>query len=71
MKLIENPRAAWTHYSTKALSGIAAATGAYLMLPPAAQAIVPYGDKALLIGALITAVLGTIGKFIDQSPKGE
>ena len=67
MKLIENPRAAIKHYSTLALAGISSATATYLALPAAVQAMVPYGDKAVLFGMLATAALGLIGKFVDQS----
>jgi len=68
MKLIENPRAVFKHYSLIALSTIASATTAYLAMPEKYQALVPYGDKAVLVGMLIAAVLGTGGKFVQQSP---
>jgi len=68
MKLIENPRAAFKHYSLIALGAIGTLQGTWLALPEPVQALVPHGNAVMAYATLAAAVLGAVGKFIDQSP---
>ena len=68
MKLIDDIRGAWRHYSTQALALGAAIQGAWVAFPDDLKAAL--GPDAVVVVAKVTAVilvLGLAGKFVDQS----
>ena len=70
MKLIDNARAAWKHYSTIALTAASGLQGAWLGIPDAIKENLPATvGQAVAWVTLAVAVLGLGGKFIDQTPK--
>jgi len=69
MKLIETPHAAFKHYSLIALGAIGTLQGTWLALPESVQALIPHGSTVMAYATIAAAVLGAVGKFIDQSPK--
>lgn len=72
MKLIDDCRGAWRHYSTQALAIIASAGVTWANLPDwFKSSLPPWMDQA--VAALMTAgaLLGLLGKFIDQSPQAK
>ena len=70
MKLIDNARAAWKHYSTIALTAASGLQGAWLSIPDAIKENLPVTvAQAVAWITFVVAVLGLGGKFIDQTPK--
>ena len=68
MKLIDDIRGAWRHYSTQALAMGAALQGVWVAFPDDLKAAL--GPDAVVVVAKVTAVilvLGLLGKFVDQS----
>ena len=67
MKIIDNAREAWRHYSTLALTAASGLQGAWLGIPDAIKANLPgtVGQAVSWI-SLIIVVLGLCGKFVDQ-----
>ena len=70
MKLIDDIKGAWRHFSTIALALGTAIQGAWIAypadlklgLPPTAVSLINYALGAVLLW-------GLVGKFIDQTPK--
>jgi hypothetical protein len=69
MKLIDEWKQAWKLLSVQANGISVAMTGAYVALPEKMQDILP--AKYVLLAAGAIAVLGTIGRVIQQKPKDE
>ena len=72
MKLIQNAKRAWTHYSTQALAAGVSLQAAWVTFPDDLKAAL--GPDAVSIVAKVTALilaLGLIGKFIDQGGNGK
>lgn len=67
MKLIDNVREAWGHYSTIALTAASGLQGAWIGIPDAIKAGLPE-----LVGHAVSwvsfgiVVLGLFGKFVKQ-----
>ena len=70
MKLVDNVKAVWRHYSTIALAMAGSLQGAWATLPDAIKATLPpeIGQAVAWI-TLGVLVLGLGGKFVDQTPK--
>ena len=70
MKLISNVKAAWTHYSTIALGIAASIQGTWAALPEFIKSGLPeVFEQGVSWVTFAVAILGMIGKFIDQTPK--
>lgn len=70
MKLISNVKAAWTHYSTIALGVAASIQGTWAALPDFFKLGLPaLFEQGISWVTFSVAILGMVGKFIDQSPK--
>jgi hypothetical protein len=70
MKLVDDCKAVWRHYSTIALSMAASLQGTWASLPDSVHADLPaWVGKAVAWITLTVAVGGLAGKFIDQAPK--
>lgn len=67
MKLIEEWKQAWKLLSVQANGISVALTASYVALPDKMQDVLP--AKYVLIAAGAIAVLGTIGRVIQQKPK--
>lgn len=67
MKLIDDIKGAWRHFSTISLALGTAMQGAWMVFP----ADLKRGLNAEVVGYVLGAILlwGLVGKFIDQSPK--
>jgi hypothetical protein len=70
MKVVDDARTVWRHYSTLALTTIAGLGGVWATVPDDIKALLPHwvgqGVAWCVFGV---AVLGIGGKFIDQTPK--
>lgn len=68
MKLIEDCKGAWSHYSTKALALAGSLQGAWLSIPDSIKDDLPktVGQVVAWI-VFVVAALGLGGKFVDQS----
>lgn len=64
MKLVKNARNAWTWFSVQADVLAIAGASAWLAVPDDMRAAVP--AKWLAVGAIVLAVLGIIGRLVDQ-----
>lgn len=72
MKLINDCKAAWKHYSTIALTAASGLQGAWLSIPDSIKAPLPGWVAQAVAWITLTVVLaGLGGKFIDQSPKAQ
>lgn len=70
MKLIEDCKGAWKHYSTIALGMAAGLQGVWANLDDALKANLPPSvGQAVAWITLSIAVGGLAGKFVDQTPK--
>ena len=70
MKLVDNAKQVWRHYSTIALSVAGSLQGAWAAIPNATKADLP--DSVGKVVAWITIaviVFGLGGKFVVQAPK--
>lgn len=70
MKLIEDIKGAWRHFSTIALASGAAIQGVWIAFPADLKAALPHGTVETV--SYLTAcilVWGLIGKFIQQPLK--
>lgn len=70
MKLVDNAKGAWRHYSTQALAAGASLPAAWEAIPDDLKVAFPPSTihwVARITG--IVCVMGLVGKFIDQSPK--
>jgi hypothetical protein len=70
MKLVENAKQVWHHYSTIALGMAGGLQGAWASIPESIKTDLP--DTVPKVVAWVTfavAMLGLGGKFIDQTPK--
>lgn len=72
MKLIDDCKGAWKHYSTQALALAGSLQGAWLSIPDSIKADLPktVGEVVAWI-VFAVAALGLGGKFVDQSPKDQ
>lgn len=73
MKLISASecRATLHHYSTKALAVLGGLQGAWMLIDPSIKADLPPGvGRAIAVVTFTVAILGLLGKFIDQTPSG-
>lgn len=72
MKLIDDCKAAWRHYSTIALGMAGSLQGMWAGLPEAVKADLPPSvGQAVAWVTFSIAVGGLAGKFIDQTPKDQ
>jgi hypothetical protein len=70
VKLVDDCKAVWKHYSTIALSMAGSLQGLWAMLDDATKANLPPGVGHAVAWITFTVALGGLaGKFIDQSPK--
>lgn len=72
MKLIDNVKGAWKHYSTQALAAGASLPAVWEGIPDDLKAALPPSTihwVARITG--IVCALGLVGKFIDQTPKDQ
>ena len=68
MKIIDNAREAWSHYSTIALTAASGLQGAWLGIPDAIKANLPVTvGQAVSWISLAIVVLGLFGKFVKQA----
>lgn len=71
MKLVNNPKGVWKHYSTQALGLIALIQGMVPILQVNFGLDTLFGLPLSQIGngvSGIVAIFGLVGKYIDQSP---
>ena len=67
MKLVDDIRGTWQHYSTIALSAAGGLQGAWLSVPDAIKANLPVTvGQAVSWVSLAIVVLGLFGKFVKQ-----
>lgn len=66
MKIIEDARSVWRHFSTIGLLILAALPGAWEMLPPDTKAALPDAMRDWI--HIIVALWALGGKFIVQKP---
>jgi hypothetical protein len=72
MKLIDEPKRIWRHFSTWALTVGGALQGVWLGIPDSIRGDLPhYAGQAVAWITLVVAVWGIGGKVVDQSPKDE
>lgn len=70
MKLVDDCKGAWRHYSTKALVLAGGLQGMWAGLPDAVHSALPDTvGKAVAWITFGVAMLGLGGKFVDQTPK--
>lgn len=70
MRLVEDARACWRHYSTQALGMAASLQGVWLGIPDSIKADLPKSvGEAVAWITFVVALLGLGGKFVDQTPK--
>lgn len=70
MKLVDNCKAVWRHYSTMALGMAGGLQGLWALLDAETKANLPSTvGQAVAWITLAVAVAGLAGKFIDQTPK--
>lgn len=70
MKLIDDIRGAWHHFSTIALAAGATIQGIWIAFPDDLKAQLPLGTVKVV--SYVTAcilVWGLVGKFVKQEPK--
>lgn len=68
MKLVDDCKGAWRHYSTKALALAGALQGAWLGIPDEIKADLPHTvAKVVAWVVFVVAALGLGGKFVDQT----
>ena len=68
MKIIDNARDSFRHYSTIALTAASGLQGAWLGIPDAIKANLPVTvGQAVSWISLAIVVLGLFGKFVNQS----
>lgn len=72
MKLVDDWKAVWKHYSTIALGMAGSLQGVWAGLPDSVRDDLPrsFGQGVAWITVAVAA-LGLVGKFIDQTPKDE
>lgn len=71
MKLIDNVRGIWKHYSTWALSTVASLGVTWASVPEDIKAQLPHSvGQAVAWVVTIVAILGIGAKCIDQSQQG-
>ena len=67
MKLIDNVRGAWHHYSTIALTAASGLQGAWVSIPePIKQNLPTLVGQVVSWVCLVIVLLGLFGKFIKQ-----
>lgn len=67
MKLIDDARGAWRHYSTQSLAFVTSLGGIWAGMPDWAKSTLPsWVASAVAWTVFIVAALGLTGKFIDQ-----
>ena len=70
MKLVDNAKQVWRHYSTIALTMAGGLQGAWVGMPDSIKADLPDTvGKAVAWITFAIAIFGLGGKFIDQTPK--
>ena len=70
MKLVDNAKQVWRHYSTIALSMAAGLQGMWAGMPDSIKADLPDTvGKAVAWVTFMVAMFGLGGKFIVQAPK--
>lgn len=70
MKLIDDVRGAWRHYSTQALAMAASLQGTWLTIPDSVKADLPAWVSQTVAWIIFSVALaGLGGKFVDQTPK--
>ena len=69
MKLVPDWRNAWRWFSVQALALQGAAATAWLTVPDDMRASVP--QEWLAAGAVVLAVLGILGRFVDQEARND
>jgi hypothetical protein len=68
MKMIDDARAVWRHYSTQALAFVTTLGGVWAGIPEWAKTALPsWVPTTVAWLVFIVAALGLGGKFIDQS----
>ena len=68
MKIIDNARDSFRHYSTIALTAASGLQGAWLGIPDAIKANMPVTvGQAVSWISLAIVVMGLFGKFVNQS----
>lgn len=63
MKIVENWRVIWKHYSTVALTAVSVLPGIWAANPEI-HALIP--AEYLAVATAIIAVIGLIGKYVQQ-----
>jgi len=67
MKLIDDVKGAWHHYSTIALTAASGLQGAWISIPDAIKANLPVTvGQAVSWISLAIVMLGLFGKFVKQ-----
>lgn len=67
MKMVNNPKDVWRHYSTVALAVVAGVQGIWALMPEKFIAAYPaWVTPAVAYATGALAVLGLFGKFIKQ-----
>lgn len=66
MKLVPNVKDALRWFSVQAMALQVAALSSWLAIPEEFKAAVP--QEGMVAGAVLLAVLGIIGRMIDQTP---
>lgn len=72
MKLVDDAKEVWRHYSTIALGMAGGLQGVWASLPDAVRDDLPKSvGQAVAWITLGIAVAGLAGKFVDQTPKDQ
>ena len=67
MKLIDNPREVWRHFSTWALLGATLLQGGWLLMPEVLRADLPaHTGQWIEWAVLFITTWGAGGKFVEQ-----
>jgi hypothetical protein len=64
MMLVKDAKSAWRWFSVQAMALQGAAAAAWLSVPDDLRAAVP--DEWMAAGAIALAVLGIVGRLVDQ-----
>lgn len=69
MKLLDDTRVIWRHYSTQALVALTTIQGVWAALPDSVTRMLPdWMNVAVAAISALIGVAGIMGKFIDQTP---
>lgn len=72
MTWVSNARECWTHYSTQGLALATTVGGVWTAIPDDIKATYPHSvSKTIGYLILVFCIYGLIGKFVDQTPKGD